>query len=478
MLVQGNQDRTPRVHFSGIGGTAMVAAARLSLEAGWEVRGSDNPLYPPTSDMVKTLDVPVSEGYAAENLDWDPDVVVIGNSIARGNPEVEAVLEQGTHYVSLPEWLKDVVLRTRKPVVVTGTHGKTTTTSLTAYLLDETSNNPGFMIGGRALNFPHSARLGEVGGPFVIEGDEYDSAFFDKRAKFLHYLPRIAVVTSIEFDHGDIYRDVEEIETAFRRMLQQIAPSGHLLVCADQARAAGLKEYAECNVLTYGLDDGADWRATITGENEIGMEFDAHLHGNLWGSFSLPLSGRHNLQNALAAIAVAELLGASASKIAEALPGFKGVKRRMEVFHKSQGILFVDDFAHHPTAISGTISAAKGRWPDKRLCVVFEPRTNTLTSNRFQDELEGAFSQADEVWIGPIHRVEQIPEANRLDRKKLVDQLEKDGIRASYSDDVHSIVGHLEKEARDGDVVLILSNGAFGGIYELIRESFSEPESE
>ncbi len=252
----------PTVHFSGIGGTAMVAGARLAIEAGWEVRGSDNPLYPPTSEMVEALGVPVATGYAAENLEWGPCVALIGNVLSRGNAEVEAVLERGIRYQSLPEWLKEHVLRQRLPVAVCGTHGKTTTTALTAYLLDDCGLEPGFLIGGQPVDFEHSARLGSEGAPFVIEGDEYDTAFFDKRAKFFHYLPRIAVVTSVEFDHGDIYRDLDEIRVAFERMLRQVPRSGWLLACADN-EAQALREAAPCQVATYGFSEGAYWRGEL-----------------------------------------------------------------------------------------------------------------------------------------------------------------------------------------------------------------------
>ena len=467
-------DRPPRVHFSGIGGTAMVAGARLALEAGWEVRGSDGPLYPPTSELVRALDVPVAESYAAENLDWEPDLVVVGNVLSRGNPELEATLERGLHYVSLPEWLKDVVLRTRRPVVIAGTHGKTTTTALTAYLLDRDGANPGYLIGGQALDFEHSARLGAEGAPFVIEGDEYDSAFFDKRAKFLHYLPAIAVVTSIEFDHADIYHDVHEIEIAFERLLRQIPASGQLIACADDARARALCDLAPCRTMTYGFDDAADWRAVDTGILEGMQTFEVHRDGQVWGAFSMPLIGRHNGLNAVAAIAVAELHGATPESVESALRAFKGVRRRMEIFHEAQGIVFIDDFAHHPTAIAEVLRAARSRWPENRLIVLLEPRTNTLTTNRFQYDIARSLQGANLVWLGPIHRADRIPEGERLDRNAVAASLRGDGVEVWLVDQVDAMVEELRSTARAGDVVLVLSNGAFGGVYDLLRNAFPE----
>lgn len=461
----------PSVHFSGIGGTAMVAGARLAVEAGWEVRGSDTLLYPPTSDLVRALGVPVATAYAAENLDWGPDVVIIGNALSRGNPEVEAVLERGLRYVSLPEWLKEHVLRQRRPVAVCGTHGKTTTTALTAHVLAGCGLEPGYLIGGQPLGFAHPARLGPPGAPFVIEGDEYDTAFFDKRAKFFHYLPEIAVVTSIEFDHGDIYRDVAEIELAFQRMLRQIPRRGWLLACADNA-AAALREHAFCRVATYGFAETADWRGeTLHTAAEV-QRMRVFHDGARWAELDVPLVGRHNLQNTLAAVAVAALLGGTPESVAGAVRTFPGVRRRMEVFLEAAGITFIDDFAHHPTAIRETIAAARSRWPERRLRVLFEPRSNTTVSRHFQDDLAAAFVEADEVWLGPIHRPERMPPAERLDRAALCEGLAQRGIQAGFTDDVEALAQDLVSGAQAGDVVLILSNGAFGGIYGKLREAY------
>jgi UDP-N-acetylmuramate: L-alanyl-gamma-D-glutamyl-meso-diaminopimelate ligase len=464
-----------RVHFSGIGGVAMAAGARLAVEAGWEVRGSDNSLYPPAADMVQALGVPVAARYDARNLEWNPSLVVIGNALSRANPEVECALEHKMHYVSLPEWLKEAVLRMRRPIVVAGTHGKTTTTALTAFLLDRSGLAPGFLIGGQPLDFAHSARLGPEGGPFVIEGDEYDTAFFDKRAKFLHYLPEIAVVTSVEFDHGDIYRDLDEIELAFQRMLRLIPRTGTLILCADDQGAMRLREHALSSVVTYGFSDDADWRGEVVGAGEGLQRLQIHRKGQgLWAELDVPLVGRHNLQNALAAVVVADGLGVSPEVVSRVLPQFHGVRRRMEVFLEARGLTFVDDFAHHPTAVRETIRAARSRWPQARLRVVFEPRSNTTVTNRFQQDLRAAFREADEVWLGPVYRVERIPERERLDREALARDLAGDGVAARWSDHVEDIVAQVIADPRPGDVVLILSNGAFGGIYERFRDAWAD----
>ena len=458
------------IHFSGIGGTAMVAGARLAIEAGWEVRGSDMPLYPPASHMVEALGVPVSYGYDAANLDWNPDVVIIGNALSRGNPEVEAALSRHLRYNSLPEWLKENVLRPRRPVVLCGTHGKTTTTALTAHVLDKGMCGVGYLIGGETLGFEHSSRIGEAGAPFVIEGDEYDTAFFDKRAKFLHYLPEIAVVTSLEFDHGDIYNNLGDIEIAFQRMLRQIPKEGLLLLCADN-HAASLASHVFSNVETYGFSEAADWRGV----------YDAQQHqlhithkGVPWGSLTPSLAGRHNMSNTLATVAVAAALGMAASAIAAAVAEFPGVRRRMEVFLEHNGVLFVDDFAHHPTAIRETIAAAKLRWPERRIRVLFEPRSNTTVTNKFQHELDDAFMQADTVMLGPVHRKESIPEQERLDTAALTAILESKGIPATAFDAVPEIMAALCPTLQPNDLILIMSNGAFGGIYNLLRDRFAD----
>ncbi len=453
MLMLSRRGERLRVHFCGIGGTAMVAGARLALEAGWEVRGSDQPLYPPTSEMVARLGVPVATRYAAENLDWNPDLVVIGNVLSRGNPEVEATLERGLHYVSLAEWIKDVVLRARRPVVISGTHGKTTTTALTAFLLDRAGLAPGYFIGGQPLDFEHSGHLGAPGAPFVIEGDEYDTAFFDKRAKFLHYLPEIAVVTSVEFDHGDIYRDLQEIELAFQRMLRQIPRSGWLVACADEPGARALVSHAFSQTTTYGFEEGADWRGVWSGlaDEARGLQALTVFHdGKPWVELAVPLAGRHNLLNTLAAVAVAGTLGVAPASVRAAMPHFQGVRRRMEVFHEAMDRVFIDDFAHHPTAIRETIAGARARWPKRRLVVLFEPRSNTTVTRKFQESFRDAFIAAHEVWLGPIYRADRIPEEDRLDRQSVINDLRAHGIAAGYADSADAIVEKLVKTSNEG----------------------------
>ncbi len=453
-----------KIHFSGIGGTAMVAGARLALEAGWEVRGSDNPLYPPTSNMVAALGVPVAEGYAAENLDWEPDVVVPGNALSRGNPEVEAALTRRLCYRSLPEWLKENVLRARRPVAVCGTHGKTTTTALTAHILRACGLEAGYLIGGQPLGFAHSACLGKPGQPFVIEGDEYDTAFFDKRAKFFHYLPEIAVVTSLEFDHGDIYRDLAEIELAFQRMLRQIPRDGWLVTCADN-HALHLKDHAFSQVITYGFSE----RAEVCGEYLPDGPLRVCRDGSPWMELAPPLAGKHNAQNLLAAITVAGLLGLETGAIREAALSFPGVKRRMEVFLEAGGVTYVDDFAHHPTAVRETIAAARMRWPGARLRVLFEPRSNTTVTRAFQGPLLEALTGGDEIYLGAIYRADRLPKEERLDRDGLASALRARGGAGYVVDDPGDLAERIVSSAKPGDVVLVLSNGAFGGLHERLR---------
>ena len=422
--------------------------------------------------MVKALGVQAYEGFSAENLDWEPTLVVIGNALSRGNAEVEAVLERGIPYQSLPEWIKNAVLWERRPVVLSGTHGKTTTTAITAHLLEQAGLLPGFLVGGQPLNFEHSSRLGAPSAPFVIEGDEYDTAFFDKRAKFFHYLPKVAVVTSLEFDHGDIYDSIEDIELAFQRMLRQIPASGHAILCADSERAVALKDHAFSHVTTYGFSSDADWRIEDRGWSEGFHGFALQRNGSEWGVFRSTLVGGHNLQNAVAALIVGAIHGIAPDALAESLASFRGIKRRMEVFHEFGGVTFVDDFAHHPTAILETIAAARTRWPGGRLVVLFEPRSNTMVTNRFREGLTEALSGADVAWIGPIHREDRMSPEERLDRPRLVADLKGVGVLANFSDDVDEIAERVRLEAREGDVTLILSNGAFGGVYGRIRELF------
>ncbi len=447
----------------------MVAGARLALELGWEVQGSDTPLYPPTSEMVKALDIPVNTGYDASNLDWEPDIVLIGNALSRGNPEVEAVLERRMRYQSLPEWLKEEILRERYSVAICGTHGKTTTSALTAFLLDALGLEPGFLIGGQPVNFRHSARLGKQDRPFVIEGDEYDTAFFDKRAKFLHYIPHIAVVTSIEFDHGDIYKDIESIEHAFRLMLRQIPQNGLLILCDDEPRVRELEHYAFSNILRYGLSENAPFRGEKTAAPEGFQGLDVYYHGTLWGHFDVPLAGEHNLRNTLAALAVARYWDGDPGRLADALRSFKGVRRRMEIFLEAREAIFIDDFAHHPTAIRETIRACRTRWPGRRLRVLCEPRSNTMVTRQHQGALGEAMQEADEIWLGPVYRAERLPESKRLDREKVVQDLKRHGITAHIEDTPQVLAEQVWESLKPGDIILILSNGAFGGIYETFR---------
>ena len=324
------------------------------------------------------------------------------------------------------------------------------------------------------MGFKHSAALGDEGAPFVIEGDEYDTAFFDKRAKFFHYLPYIAIVTSIEFDHGDIYPDLDAIDLAFQRMLRQVPSNGWLLACADN-RAAELRAHAFSQVATYGFNEDADWRGELREAADRVPRLRVMHRAECWCEAEPAVTGRHNLQNALAAAATAALLGAEPDAVAEALRTFQGVRRRLEVFLEAAGITFVDDFAHHPTAIRETVAAARARWPEARLHVLFEPRSNTTVTNRFRDDLTAAFRAADSVFLGPIYRAERILDDERLDRQVVVEGLARQGVEARYTDDVAEIVAHVQDTARAGDVVLVLSNGAFGGIYDRFRAAYAAP---
>ena len=464
-----------KVHLSAVCGTAMASLAGLLREQGHEVTGSDQDVYPPMSTQLEALGIEVRSPYAEANVPRDADLVVIGNALSRGNPEVEAVLDRRQRYTSLPALVAEAFLRERRSLVVAGTHGKTTTTSLLAFLLDRAGLEPSFLVGGVPLDFGRSYRLG-AGETFVIEGDEYDSAFFDKRPKFVHYLPSVAIVGNVEFDHADIYPDLEAVQTAFTRLLHVIPRSGLLVAGSESPALVSILGQARCRVLTFGLAPGADWRAVDVETGPSGSRFRLLRAGRDAGRFTMPLAGEHNVRNALAALAVAAEAGAPPETLREALAAFRGVKRRLERRGEARGVTVYDDFAHHPTAVRATLEALRGLGGSGRLVAVFEPRSYTSRTRVFQDDFARAFMAADQVYVAAAHLPGKVPEASRLSEADLVEATNRAGGRAVFLPGVEAIVSALAAELRAGDRVAILSNGGFGGIHEkLLRALGAEP---
>jgi UDP-N-acetylmuramate: L-alanyl-gamma-D-glutamyl-meso-diaminopimelate ligase len=442
----------------------MGTLAALLKGRGHDVRGSDQNVYPPMSVFLEQQGIRALQGYRAEHITSDLDLVVVGNAISRGNPELEEVLDRKIRYCSLPEAIRDNFLWGSRSIVVSGTHGKTTTTSLTGWLLTFGGADPSVFIGGIAENFDGSYRIGG-GREFVIEGDEYDSAFFDKTAKFLKYLPDIAVVNNIEFDHADIYPNLDAIRLAFERLVNLVPRRGLLLLGADNADALALRHRARCRVETFGLSDGADWQAHDLRVSGNATAFAVRRGGQPIGSFDVPLLGAYNVRNALAAIAVAAAVGLNVDTMAAGLRQFRGVRRRMEHRGTAAGVAVYDDFAHHPTAIQETLTAVKSAYPDRRVWGIFEPRSATSCRRVFQSDFVRALSKADLVVLPAVFR-STLPEDERLSAEQIVADLRDSGVDARYIPAVDEIVRTVAKEAREGDLVVVMSNGGFDDIHQ------------
>jgi UDP-N-acetylmuramate: L-alanyl-gamma-D-glutamyl-meso-diaminopimelate ligase len=475
-------DRQLRIHLIGVCGTAMATLAALLRSRGYQVQGSDQQVYPPMSDFLVAEGITTFSGYSADNITPDIDLVVVGNAISRGNPELETVLERKLRYCSLPEAIRDHFLWGARSVVLSGTHGKTTTTSLTGWLLTHGGLDPSMLVGGIALNFGRSERTGPPQGSsyrvgkgrdFVIEGDEYDSAFFDKTAKFLKYLPDIAVINNIEFDHADIYADLEAVLTAFRRLVRLVPRNGLLLIGADSPHAKALVPTAVSPVETFGLDETATWRGSAIEHRDGLTRFEVHRDGTLFGRFESPLLGAHNVRNALAAIAVGARVGITPQTLAEGLRQFKGIRRRLETVGVANGVTVLDDFAHHPTAVHETLAALRTGYPGRRVWAVFEPRSASSCRRVFQDDFAKAFRAADEVVLAAVFR-SSLPEAERLSAEQLVDDLSRQGRHARHIPEIDDIVSTIVRERRDGDVVVLMSNGGFGGIHGKLLQALRE----
>jgi UDP-N-acetylmuramate: L-alanyl-gamma-D-glutamyl-meso-diaminopimelate ligase len=455
-----------KIHLIGICGTAMATLAALLKRRGHDVRGSDQDIYPPMSEFLEREGIPALQGYQAAHITSDLSLVIVGNAISRGNPELEEVLDRKIRHASLPEALREHFLWGSRSIVIAGTHGKTTTSSLAGWLLTHAGLDPTVFVGGIALNFGDdgsSYRLGH-GREFVIEGDEYDSAFFDKTAKFLKYLPDIALINNIEFDHADIYADLDAVRLAFRRLVNLVPRSGLLLLGSDSPHAVALRAAAVSPVETFGLSEEADWRAyDVTMRDGVTRFKVEHRHAYL-GSFDVPLLGSHNVRNALGALAVGSAAGVATATLAEGLRAFRGVKRRMEVVGRVNGVTVYDDFAHHPTAVAETIAAVRAGHPGRRLWAVFEPRSASSCRRVFQDDFARAFEGADETLIAAVFR-SNLPEDQRLSVDQLVGDLVKVGRSARHIHGVDAIVETIVAERKEGDVVLVMSNGGFGGIH-------------
>lgn len=461
------------IHLIGICGTAMASLAGMLNQRGFRVTGSDAAAYPPMSDFLASLGIPVAQPFDAKNLAPTPDLVVVGNAISRGNVELEHVLDARIPFCSLPQILHDEFLRGKEVLVVAGTHGKTTTTSMLSWIFQSAGEEPSFLIGGIAENFGSSFALGK-GKHFILEGDEYDTAFFDKGPKFLHYFPDAVILTSVEFDHADIYKDLDAVETAFRRLVNLVPGRGRIVAFDSGESVARCIAKAFCTVERYGARENADWRIANLRFEPSRTSWAILRGGELWGEFEFALAGEYNVFNAVAATALASSYGISKESIQAALKTFKSVKRRLEIKAQVGGVTIIDDFAHHPTAIAGTLTALRARYAGARLWVILEPRSNTLRRNVFQKELANSLALADEIIVAGVFRSDAIPQAERLDPMALGLDLEQRGKRARIISGTDGIVQAVAPELRAGDVVAILSNGGFDGIYEKLPARLRE----
>ena len=450
----------------------MASLAGMLQQRGYEVTGSDEHIYPPMSTYLERLGIPVLEGYTKQHLEtFRPEVVIIGNAAASTNAEAAATVELDLPYTSMPEAIHQLFISGKHSIVVTGTHGKTTTTSLMAWLLEAAGRDPSMVVGGIPLNFNHNFKLGD-GSEFVIEGDEYNTAFFDKGPKFLHYHANTLLLNNIEFDHADIYSDLGAIIEAFRAAVRQVAPEDVIVANGDDANVLSLRDDAKARWLTFGFGRACDTFATDVEETPQGTTFTAWWEGAEWRRFHTTLSGRHNVLNALACAAIARLRGVPADEIQKGLETFQGIKRRMEVRGVERGITVIDDFAHHPTAIATTVAGARRRYPGQRIWALFEPRSISSSRKEFETGYIEAFHEADRVIVGPVFHRQRYETRYGLDKmmsvETIVDSLKRDGIEAERIDDFDAIAARIAADGREGDVVLVMSSGAFGGVHERI----------
>jgi UDP-N-acetylmuramate: L-alanyl-gamma-D-glutamyl-meso-diaminopimelate ligase len=453
------------IHLIGICGTAMASLAGLLKQRGFHVTGSDAAAYPPMSDLLRSMSIPIAEPYAESNLKPRPSFVVVGNAISRGNVELEYILDNHIPFKSLPQVLHESFLRGRESLVVAGTHGKTTTTSMLAWIFQVAGKDPSFLVGGVAENFGTSFALRQSK-HFILEGDEYDTAFFDKGPKFLHYFPDSVILTSVEFDHADIYKDLDAVKTAFKRLINLVPRSGYIVAYDNSANVDECISRAFSKVERYGMREGSEWRITDLNFDPAETSWNVLRRGQPWANLSISLAGEYNVLNATAAAAMAAHYEIPVEAIAEALTTFKSVKRRLEVKAEVAGVTIIDDFAHHPTAIGETLKALRTRYKGRRLWAVLEPRSNTLRRNVFFKELAASLGIADEIVVASVFKAEAIPEDERLSTAALIKELRKQKRAARECKDADAIVESITPELREGDVVAILSNGGFGGIYE------------
>ena len=463
------------IHLIAVCGTGMGALAGILKTSGYEITGSDQNVYPPMSDQLETLGIPIMKGYCADHLSHRPDLVIIGNAIRRDNPEARAAIDQGFAYLSFPAALRTFFLAGKKTLAVCGTHGKTTTTALLAHLFSSAGRDPSYLVGGVMINTGNGFRIGN-GDTFIIEGDEYDTAFFDKVPKFIRYQPDWAIVANIEFDHADIYDNLDQIKRVFGQLVGTMPQKGILFAGVDCPTVQQVVAPATCRVVTFGLDPTADVHAadvTINGET---MRFRVIESGVDLGIYQCAMTGEHNLKNLLAAIAVCRAADMSPERIAEGLSTFQGIKRRQEIRADVNGIRIIDDFAHHPTAVAATLHALKQSYPDRRVIAVFEPRTNTSRRHFFQQRYADAFHDADRVFFGPVYDPDAIAPENRMNTVACAEQINQNGGQAYAAPDMPSLLERLTQVAQPGDLVVVMSNGAFGGLFDMLISKLNTEE--